>query len=436
LARRILTLGRMGGLALALEGPPSVGGFIGLLGDNVGVRLIVLVLALHLVLSVLWAVPGPVSAAPPVAYLDAEDENVTIGDFHWLDTNQTGNLTVDLYVDPLPQYHENEGFHIAVVWSIEYEEEDPNRTVDVRLGLDALEPPDEIIKVVRYNREFPPIIRLSRWMALSFVFPVVGNELIVANVTTDEGSMNLSYPIEVLPSRTLLSAELNTPDGNWTGDELEWAAIPVLIVNEGGDPAANIVVDFRYDGRIVDTQTVSLVPPHGNHSMVVALLPINGMNILEVHLVTGPEAPSRLANLTLNVTTRPILDVVLVRAAPLKIESGSKVILEAVIANLGNATSTGQYVQLMVDSTVVANASIEGLGPGNETIVATNWTLTGVGIHTISAFAEGDEFAAQPVAVEVKEKAPAPGAGSTLGVLLIVVIVSQVARRSRSDGRA
>jgi hypothetical protein len=420
---------------MALEVPPSVGGFIDLLGDNVGVRRAVLVLAFVLVVSTLWAVPGPVSAAPPTEYMDAGDENVTIGDFHYLDSNETGNLSAALYADLLPPYHENEGFQIAVMWPDEYEEEDPNRTVDVRSGLDTLEPPDEIIKVVHLNG-FPFPARKYSWMALSFVVPVVGNELIVANVTTDEGSMNLSYPIEVLPSRTLLSAELDTPDGNWSGEELEWAAIPVLIVNEGGAPAANMVVDFRYGDRIVDTQVVSLVPPHGNHSTVVALLPVNGINVLEVHLVTGPGAPGRLADLTLNVTARPILDVVSVRADPTNMESGSKVHLEALVRNRGNATSTGQYVQLMVDSTVVANASIEGLGPGNETTVATNWTLSGVGIHTVSAFAEGDEFAAQPVAVEVKERTPAPGAGCTLAVLMSAVLVTLVARRSRSAGRA
>ncbi len=421
---------------LSLWKVPPVGGFIDLLGDNVGVRRTILVLAIVLAVSTLWALPGPVSAAPPTEYMDAGDENVTIGDFHFLDSNETGNLSAKLYADLLPPYHGNEGFQIAVVWPDEYEEEDPNRTVQVRLGLDTLEPPDEIIKVVRIGGGLSPLSREYSWMALSFVVPVVGNELIVANVTTDEGSMNLSYPIEVLPSRVLLSAELDTPDGNWSGEELEWAAIPVLIVNEGGAPAANMVVDFRYDGRIVDTQMVSLVPPHGNHSTVVALLPINGMYVLEVHLVTGPGAPGRLANLTLNVTARPILDVVSVRAYPTKIETGSKVHLEAVIANRGNATTTGQLVQLMVDSTVVANVSIEGLGPGNETIVATNWTLSGVGIHTVSAFAEGDEFAAQPVAVEVKEKTPAPGAGCTLTVLMSAVLVTLVARRSRSAGRA
>jgi hypothetical protein len=426
----------LAGLASVLEVPPSVGGFIGLLGDNVVVRRAVLVLVIVLVVSTLCVVTSPNSSARSREYFDAEDENVTIGDFSWLDSNKTGNLSAALYADLLPPYHENEGFQIAVVWADEYEEEDPNRTVDVRLGLDSLEPPDEILKVVRFGGGFLPLSKEYSWMALSFVVPVVGNELIVANVTTDEGSMNLSYPIEVLPSRTLLSAELDTPDGNWTGRELEWAAIPVLIVNDGGAPAANMVVDFRYDGRIIDTQMVSLLPPHGNFSTMVTLLPINEINVMEVHLVTGPGAPTRLANLTLNVTARPILDVVLVRATPTKIETGSKVHLEAVIVNRGNATSTGQYVQLMVDSTVVANASIEGLGPGNETIVAQNWTLNGVGTHTVSAFAEGDEFAARPVAVEVKEKTPALGAGSTLGVLLTVVIVTQVARRSRSAGRA
>ena len=97
--------------------------------------------------------------------------------------------------------------------------------------------------------------------------------------------------------------------------------------------------------------------------------------------------------------------------------------------NRGNATSDGQLVELMVDGTVVANASIVDLGPGNSTMVSTNWTLTGVGIHTVSALAEGDEFAAEPVAVNVEERTPVPWLGLSMLALLSALIITRAARR-------
>ena len=105
--------------------------------------------------------------------------------------------------------------------------------------------------------------------------------------------------------------------------------------------------------------------------------------------------------------------------------------MEALVVNRGNATSDGQLVELMVDGTVVANATIDGLEPGNETVVSTNWTLSGVGVHTVSAMAEGDEFAAEPVAVEVTERTPAPGLFYVALAFLATLAITRAARRSR-----
>ena len=106
------------------------------------------------------------------------------------------------------------------------------------------------------------------------------------------------------------------------------------------------------------------------------------------------------------------------------------------MVNRGNATANGQLVELMVDGTVVANESIVRLKPGNETVVSTNWTLSGVGIHTVSALAEGDEFAAEPVAVNVEEKTPVPWLPLSFMALLSALIITRAARRSQLAGRA
>jgi subtilase family serine protease len=135
----------------------------------------------------------------------------------------------------------------------------------------------------------------------------------------------------------------------------------------------------------------------------------------------------------LDVEPRPILDIVELSATPDVIESGDKVLIEAVVRNRGNASATGQLVELMVDGSVVANATIVDLGPGNETIVSTNWTLQGEGIHSVSAVAEGDDLAASPVAVEVKAASPSLGVWAAL---LAMGLVSLAARRSTSGGRA
>jgi hypothetical protein len=87
----------------------------------------------------------------------------------------------------------------------------------------------------------------------------------------------------------------------------------------------------------------------------------------------------------------------------------------------------------MVDGSVVANGTIEDLGPGNETMVSTEWALRGEGLHAVAAIAEGDDLAASPVAVEVK--APSPSSGVWAAVL-VLVLVSLAARRSRSGDHA
>jgi hypothetical protein len=239
--------------------------------------------------------------------------------------------------------------------------------------------------------------------------------------------------MEVLPPRTLLDVHRVLPP-NHTGDpELAWTPLDIMIENLGGLGATNLAVDVVYDGRIAGTHEIPVIVPGGNRSISTPLMPVFGEEMVTIRLVKGPGAPRDIGQIRLDVIARPVLDVVGLEASPDTVVTGEKVLIEATVRNRGNASATGQSVELMVDGSVVGNGTIEGLGPGNETTVSTRWELRGEGVHSISAIAEGDDLAASPVAVEVKAASPSTGIWT---VLLTMVLVSLAARRSRSGGRA
>jgi len=347
--------------------------------------------------------------------------------------NTSSGMNVRLYANPGPPFYENEIYKLFVNAKITSSEPLSNITVDVLLGMDELVPPERESSSY-YNVSIGDGV-LYGWLHASFlnITPALSNHQLLGRLTYGNETVNLTYEMDVVPARTILEAHLLVPPNHTGYDELNWTDVQVLLVNKGGAGTTNLIVDLRYAGRVSSTHHVNVVPPRGNTIIVAALMPLFGQEVLEVHLVVGPGAPRTLANLTLEVVPRPVLDVMWVKAAPGEIVSGEKVHIEALVSNVGNATTTGQQVELMVDGSVVANASMDDLGPGNETVVSTDWTLTGKGTHTVAARAEGDELSARPASVEVKEKTPGVGAWV---VLLALLVVSLVARRSPSDGRA
>jgi hypothetical protein len=364
---------------------------------------------------------------------DGEDSNVTYGPFWTADWNETENITGELVLGKLDPYYGNEPFYIGVLWPVFNLTEHPNRTAVARVGLDEATGPQDIIMVYRYEDLYGQSDIQRLWFARSYVFPETSNGVLVATMDTGEGPLSMSHGLMVQPPRVVLSAHVGTANGTWENDELTWGVLPVLLVNDGGKGATELVVDIRYDGRIISTVNVNLVPALGNHTFTVSILPLFSKESVQVYLVEGPGAPSILGDMEFSVLPRPILDVVDIKVSPRSVESGQKVHIEAIVRNRGNATTTGQMVELMVDGSVVTNATIDGLEPRNETVVEADRVLTGEGTHSVTAIAEGDDFAAKPVAVEVKAASPSLGVWA---VLLCLVLVSLAARRSRSTGRA
>ncbi len=364
---------------------------------------------------------------------DSSDDNVTYGPFWTADWNATENITCELVIGQQAPYYGNEPFTIGVLWPRFNLTEHPNRTVHARVGLDEAVKPQDLIQVFRCQDMYGNNDFQDLWLAMSEVYPDPANTRVVADVETGEGPLKMVHNISVHPARVVLEAEVATPNGTWTGEELAWGTLPVRLVNRGGGGATDLVLDIRYDERVAATVDVNLVPPLGNHTFEVAILPVHKKDNVQVYLVKGIGAPGILGALSITVEPRPILDVVALDVSPTVVENGERVRIEALVRNRGNETTTGQMVELMVDGSIVVNESIVGLEPWNETTIMARWVMKGEGLHTISAVAEGDDYAAQPLSVEVKRPSPSL---TTWTVLLAMLLVSLAARRSRPGGRA
>jgi hypothetical protein len=364
---------------------------------------------------------------------DVEDTNVTYGPFWTVDWNSTENITGEIVIGRLDPYHGNEPFTIGVLWPVFNLTEHPNRTVMARVGLDEAKEPQNYTIVMRYEDVYgePAIQRL--WLGRSLVFPQISNTQIVATMDTGEGPISMAYDIAIEPARVVLSASIGTSNGTWENEELTWGTLPVRLVNKGGMGATGLVIDIRYGGRIVSTVDVNLVPASGDHAFDVSIFTVYTKEKVQIYLVDGPLPSGTLGEVNISVVPRPLLDVEGITVTPETIETGKNVRIETMIRNLGNATSTGQLVEIMVDGSIVANTTIDGLGRGNVTIVETKWVMTGEGIHTVSAVVEGDDLAAAPVVVRVKAASPSIGGWAIIASL---IIISLVARRLSSDDRA
>lgn len=374
-----------------------------------------------------------VFAIPSMASADGDGKlsgsiPVTLEDF-LVHNNTTSGMTVGLSAPYGPPFHEGEDYYLQVLARMESSEPLENISVHVVMGVDTLESPED--EEAEYRNSTDPINGTTyRWsyFGITIVTLSLSSQFLMAQLTHENETVNLTYEMDVIPARALLAAYRVLPP-NHTGDpELEWVNIDIVIVNLGGLGVIDLVVDLRYPDRIMSTLHIPVIVGRGNYTISAPLLPIYGQSEIQVHLVVGPGAPSVIGTATIDVLARPILDVIELTASPDVTESGEKVHIEALIKNRGNATSTGQEVELMVDGSIIANTTIEGLEPGNETAVSTDWELRGEGIHSVSAIAEGDDFAAKPVVVEVKAASPSIG---TWVVILTLVLVSLAARRSR-----
>jgi hypothetical protein len=364
---------------------------------------------------------------PPGEYPIAHDD-------YLVQNNTTSGISVGLAAPLGPPFYASEEYYLQVIAWMESDEPLGNVSVMVTMGVDALEPPQ--YGGAEYTNSTDPVegkTFLWTYLGMSILrFPASAGYL-MAQLTHGNETVNLTYRMEVLPPRAILYAQRLNESNDTVSPELAWTTVDVMLFNFGGLDVANLVVDLVYNERILSTHQIPVITGLGNYTISTQVLPLTDEPAVEVRLVQGPGAPRRLGWADLDVEPRPILEIVGLSATPDVLESGGKVLIEAIVRNRGNASSHGQLVELLVDGSVVANATIEDLGPGNETTVSAKWAMRGEGIHSVSAVAEGDDLAASPVAVEVKEASPSVGVWAAV---LALTLVSLAARRSASGGRA
>ena len=344
-------------------------------------------------------------------------ENGTEGDFY-----------VTLGSSEYPVWYAEETVNVGIRAKYWTDEIDDNATFDILVGLDGLAGPD--CQYFTYWNS----TNLEGELVDPFYYAEASTNLtlneglvsVMAQATFGNETLNVSYEVVVRPARLYLKTYVVVPSGGYY-QELNWTPTTMLLVNHGGLGIMDLVVDVRYDGRIVGTFDIPYLSPFGNYSMEFTLLPLWGKERIDVVPLSWPGGGNATISTYVNVSARPILDIVSLEVEPESIETGEKVRIEAVVRNRGNATSTGQLVELMVGGNVVASSEVEDLLSWSERTIWTDWRINGTGTFSIAARAEGDEFAAKPVTVEVKAASPSVG---TWAVLLSLLLVSLAARRS------
>ena len=341
-------------------------------------------------------------------------ENGTEGVFH---------LTIASWEYPV--WYAQETVNVAIwaaYWTDEVEEN------DILVGLDGLAEPD--CQYFTYWNSTD----LEGELVDQFYFAEASTNLtlnegpvsVMAQATFGNETLNVSFEVVVRPARLYLKTYVIEPPWGYY-QELNWTPTTILLVNHGGLGITDLVVDVRYDGRIIDTFDIPYLSPFGNYSMEFPLLPLWGKERIDVVPLSWGGVNATITTYV-NVSARPILDIISLQVEPGSIETGEKVRIEAVVRNRGNATSTGQLVELLVGGSVVASSEVEDLLPSSERTIWTDWSINGTGTFSIAARAEGDELSAKPVVVEVKAASPSAGIWA---VLLSLFIVSLAARRSR-----
>ena len=388
------------------------------------------------VLLLAWQ-PAPALAGTPPSierfYFYLEGESPAPAESRWsLDTNSTGNVTAYLVADRVEDLHAGEPMNLTVWWRAS------NGTASVMLVVEGAGPPRPTGRVCLWGtdpqRSDFTVGNCGHDGASWTVLPGDGNRTFLARLTVNGITLNLTRALVIGPARTLQSARLVLPEGVPYLTEQMRTDVQLVIENHGGLPALDQVVDVRYDGRILATRTVPLVPALGNHTIPLSFTPVYGATTMEVAVVTGPSAPFLLATVDVPVHAAAVLTVDSFSASPDGAEEGSRVSFEAMVTNRGNATAAaGASVQFLVDGGVVSNASIAGLGPGNASTYKGAWTAKDPGVHAVSARIAGSTMDAHATSLTVTAKSPGPG---TLAIVLAMALATALTRAARRSARS
>ena len=388
-------------------------------------------------LLVLQTTPALAVTSPSIErlYFYREGESPAPAESRWLlDTNSTGNITAYLVSDRVDDLHAGEPMNLTVWWRAS----DGTTSVTILAeGVGSVRPTGRVcLWGTDPQRSDFTASDCGHDGASWTMLPGDGNRTFLAHLTVNGVTLNLTRTLAVGPARMLLSARLVLPAGATFLIEQARVDVQLVIENAGGLPALDQVVDIRYDGRILATRTVPLVPALGNHTSPLTFTPVYGATTMELVVVVGPDAPHPLGSVDVPVRAAAVLTVDTFMARPDPAVEGSKVTFTVKVTNRGNATATNASVQFLVDGGVTSNASVRGLGPGNASTYRGSWTAKDPGTHAVSTRIAGTTTDAQAASLKVTAKAPGLETFAAAFTLVLAAIFTRAARRSSRSRRA
>ena len=411
-------------------------GFIRSRSDTTDVRGKI-ALAMLIMLLALQAMPALARTPPTIErfYFYLEGESPAPAESRWLlDSNATENITAYLVTDRVEDLHAGEPMNMTVWWR------SSDGTASVTLVAEGAGPIRPTGRVCLWGtdpqRSDFTVGDNGHDGASWTVLPGDGNRTFLARLTVNGITLNLTRTLTIGPARTLQTVRLVLPADETFLAEQSRADVQLVIENAGGLPALDQVIDIRYDGRILATRTVPLVPELGNHTIPLTFTPVFGVTTMELVVVVGPGAPHPLGTVTVPVRAAAVLTVDAFVASPDPAVEGSKVTFTAQVTNRGNATAKNASVQFLVDGGVASNASVNGLGPGNASTYKGAWTAKDPGTHAISARIAGTTTDAQAASLSVTAKTPGYGGFAVAFTLVLATALTRVARRSSRSRHA
>ena len=368
-------------------------------------------------------------------YFYLEGESPAPAESRWLlDSNSTGNITAYLVVDRVEDLHAGEPMNMTVWWR------SSDGTVSATLVAEGAGPIRPAGRVCLWGtdpqRSDFTASECGHDGASWTVRPGDGNRTFLARLTVNGTTLSLTRTLLIGSARTLQTVRLVLPAGETFLTEQARADVQLVIENAGGSPALDQVVDIRYDGRILATRTVPLVPALGNHTIHLTFTPVFDAMTMELVVVTGTGAPYSLATIGVPVHAAVVLTVDSVTAGPDGATEGSRVSFSATVTNHGNATAMNASVQFLVDGGVASTATITGLGPGNSSTYRGSWTAKDPGMHAVSARIAGATTDAQAASLRVTAKGPGMGVFAAALTLVLATAITRAARRSSRSRRA
>ena len=280
---------------------------------------------------------------------------------------------------------------------------------DVTISLDIMNPNNQSITYIVTMRigELTLLVDVeleayeSKTVSRTLTMGMVGDYSVTVDGMT--GSFVVKPPlIPVEPAEFVVSELEVQPAEVEEGEDVTFS----VHVENIGETEGSYIVEFRVDGKIVDTQIVTLAAASGCQAVAYYEAPSAGTyqvsveDLMKTFMVLEPPKPAEFE----------VSDLVLI---PSEIEPGGTVIISAMVANVGEMV--GSYiVELKVDGETVETESVT-LAGGTSQSISLTISSEEEGVHTVEVDGVSGSFTVE---------SPPPKKPIWPTIILIVAVVA------------